>query len=314
DCACIDANEFFTSCGNRRIDPGEECEPPGTNYCDVRCNLIVFPEDDPWLMVEEECGDMILDSTEQCDDGNIISGDGCSAFCLFETTIIASSVFCGDGKIDMNEECDDGNQRDLDGCSSMCFLEFGFCGDGIVQRALDEQCEPILHNRNLPYGCANDCRFDSALCGDGKIDPGEQCDAGIRNSDSLGSICRKNCSSVRCGDYILDSNEGCDDGNILNGDGCDNTCREEVGAAFASEFAFPQLPLAQQASLLQQIQTYPGTANLQSLGYQLPLANIAQLTANRPPAGDTGPAAIAVISMGSAAGFGWMRRKKRQKS
>ncbi|MBU0766295.1 DUF4215 domain-containing protein, partial [Patescibacteria group bacterium] len=308
DCACIDANEFFTSCGNRRIDPGEECEPPGTNYCDVRCNLIVFPEDDPRLMVEEECGDGIRDFSEECDDGNIISGDGCSSLCFLEPTIIASSVFCGDGKIDMNEECDDGNQRDLDGCSAMCFLEFGFCGDGILQRALGEQCEPVLHKSSLPYGCTVDCRYDSEFCGDGKIDPGEQCDEGQKNSNQFGSLCRTNCSSARCGDSILDPYEGCDDGNLLAGDGCNNACQEEVGSAFASSFNFPKLALSQQN------QMYPSTANLQALPYQLPLASISQLTTTKPPTGDTGPGAIAVIAIGAASGFGFMRRKKRQKS
>jgi cysteine-rich repeat protein len=32
----------------------------------------------------EICGNSILDPTEECDDGNLRSGDGCSAFCKIE--------------------------------------------------------------------------------------------------------------------------------------------------------------------------------------------------------------------------------------
>ena len=30
------------------------------------------------------CGDSVLDTGEECDDGNVENGDGCSATCLFE--------------------------------------------------------------------------------------------------------------------------------------------------------------------------------------------------------------------------------------
>ncbi len=40
---------------------------------------------------------------------------------------------CGDGEISSTEECEDGNSLDGDGCSARCRLEIGNCGDGIVQ-------------------------------------------------------------------------------------------------------------------------------------------------------------------------------------
>ena len=30
------------------------------------------------------CGDSVLDANEQCDDGNVVSGDGCSRICRTE--------------------------------------------------------------------------------------------------------------------------------------------------------------------------------------------------------------------------------------
>jgi cysteine-rich repeat protein len=61
----------------------------------------------------------VLDSGEQCDDGNNASNDGCSATCVIE----ASGGVCGDGHVDTGEDCDDGNTADGDGCSANCLAE-----------------------------------------------------------------------------------------------------------------------------------------------------------------------------------------------
>ena len=65
----------------------------------------------------DTCGNGVLDPFEQCDDGNLLSGDGCSETCRREV--------CGDGIVQPNneEECDDGNLTSLDGCSSTCLIE-----------------------------------------------------------------------------------------------------------------------------------------------------------------------------------------------
>jgi cysteine-rich repeat protein len=39
------------------------------------------------------------------------------------------------------------------------------------------------------------------------------------------SICRTNCTIPRCGDGIFDGGEVCDDGNVVDGDGCSADCR-----------------------------------------------------------------------------------------
>ena len=54
-------------------------------------------------------------TNEECDDGNTVSGDGCSATCHDE--------FCGDGEVTGTEWCDDGNTADGDGCAADCSLE-----------------------------------------------------------------------------------------------------------------------------------------------------------------------------------------------
>lgn len=66
------------------------------------------------------CGDNVQASAEQCDDGNTVSGDGCSATCRDEF-----GGMCGNMAVDTGETCDDGNTTDGDGCSSTCQDEGG---------------------------------------------------------------------------------------------------------------------------------------------------------------------------------------------
>lgn len=63
------------------------------------------------------CGDGATEPPEECDDGGVVNGDGCSALCVTE--------FCGDGtqQSGLSEECDDGNNVDGDGCSATCTSE-----------------------------------------------------------------------------------------------------------------------------------------------------------------------------------------------
>lgn len=65
--------------------------------------------------VKPVCGDSVVASSEECDDGNLRPDDGCTPMCEIEP-------ICGDGKIEGDEKCDDGNTLDGDGCSSQCEL------------------------------------------------------------------------------------------------------------------------------------------------------------------------------------------------
>lgn len=83
---------------------------------------------------------------EDCDDGNPISGDGCSSICQIEDGFQCSStnlfevsncsVVCGDGLVITNtatnetEQCDDTNLSPGDGCSPQCNVEDGFTCSG----------------------------------------------------------------------------------------------------------------------------------------------------------------------------------------
>jgi cysteine-rich repeat protein len=85
-------------CGNGRIDPEESCEPPGTPSCDLGCRKVVG------------CGNAQIDDGEQCDDGNAMSGDGCSATCTRES-------ICGNGIVEAGEDCE---PPGAGACNSLC--------------------------------------------------------------------------------------------------------------------------------------------------------------------------------------------------
>ncbi len=169
----------------------------------------------PTTETEPECGDGIHDELEQCDDGNIISEDGCNDVCMIE--------YCGDGTHQprLGEECDDGNMVLGDGCGG-CIIEY--CGDGFLDVILGEQCDDGNNEPN--DGCFN-CYEE--YCGDGVLQEGlgEECDDG--NSDA-GDGCDE-CVSEYCGDGItqIDIGEECDDGNTTTEDGCDECFIEYCG-------------------------------------------------------------------------------------
>jgi cysteine-rich repeat protein len=61
------------------------------------------------------CGNGVAEASEQCDDGNQNSGDGCTPECISEV--------CGDGIVQsgLGEQCDDGNSNPSDTCAD-CIL------------------------------------------------------------------------------------------------------------------------------------------------------------------------------------------------
>ena len=185
------------------------------------------------------CGDGIRERSEQCDDGNTISGDGCSRCCQIEANYecpkenepCKNLAVCGNGILTSDETCDDGNNNDKDGCSKDCqAIESGYscpvpgkkclplCGDSQIIGS--ETCDD--GNTIDGDGCSSTCQtepgFDcpkagqacvKSLCGNGKTEKGEQCDCGTL-PDSLPSGC-KAVNGLFYGD----------------GKGCSKTCTKE---------------------------------------------------------------------------------------
>lgn len=143
------------------------------------------------------CGDGVPEGTEDCDDGNVTSGDGCSATCMIEPAA------CGNGIVQAGEECDDGNRLSGDGCDQNCQGEQGtapICGNGTLER--------------------------HELCDDGNGTSGDGC---FLCQVEAGWDCSNNTCKSICGDGRKVGLEQCDDDNLSDFDGCDHHCRSEHG-------------------------------------------------------------------------------------
>src|SRR3989339_392453 len=189
------------------------------------------------LFVNADCGNGILESSEQCDDGNRISYDGCSYYCSNETY---RSSYCGDGHLFIGkEECDDKNKISGDRCSSTCENEtydVSMCGDSVLFFGYEE-CD-LGVNGIIIDGCNDDCTFatyNPSYCGDNVVFIGtENCEDG---NFIAGDSCAPNCTNevydykVYCGDNVLFlGKEQCDDGNRISygHDGCSYYCYNET--------------------------------------------------------------------------------------
>ena len=149
-----------------------------------------------------------------------------------------------------------------------------------------------------------------AFCGDGRIQNGEQCDDGARNSNLPGARCRMTCMLARCGDGIVDMPQGeqCDDGNREAGDGCNEQCKTERPAPTtlaAQVFELTQAPRLQQPSAPVAPVRFAQADTAQVQAWQiLPQATV-------PVTAASGPGSLAIMAAGAAMGVGYMRRKRK---
>lgn len=197
-------------------------------------------------VVSGECGNGVLETGEQCDDGNNADGDGCTSNCLVEG--IGDGTICGNGIMEIGEQCDDGNNRSGDGCTSMCRIEAiilheddPVCGNGELEDA--EECDD--GNTLLGDGCSNLCKIESEdeeivpVCGNLALEVGEECDDGnVVDADGCSASCViEAVDGPECGNGFVEIGEGCDDGNEINGDLCTNDCQvvEKAGTANKGE-------------------------------------------------------------------------------
>lgn len=137
------------------------------------------------------CSNAVLEDYEQCDDGNLVNGDGCSASCLLEVQppveppVEPPLLICGNGVLEPPEQCDDGNVADGDGCSAICVQE---------PEIPPQPPEPEPTRPAAP-------------------------DIGPYVPGILLPV---------CGNSLVEIGEQCDDGNYFNGDGCSQACLREV--------------------------------------------------------------------------------------
>lgn len=152
---------------------------------------------DIFLAEGEFCGNGVVLAPEECEDGNLVNGDGCDNNCTFTA--------CGNGVVAGDESCDDGNLVSGDGCDANCTPSG--CGNGIT--AGDETCD----DGNLTDGDGCDSNCTETGCGNGIETAGEECDDGVDNG--VNGCCTESCIWL---DYDID-------------DICDEEDLSELGGA-----------------------------------------------------------------------------------
>jgi fibro-slime domain-containing protein len=251
--------EIWT-CGNGLIDPGETCDDGNTQSgdgCSSSCQVepgwvcpsvgagdagagdagpigsigpdgAVIDDSPPGgKCTQILCGNGIVQVGEECDDGNDVSGDGCSSTCQIEKGWVCPTpgaacvaAQCGDGVVAGSEQCDDGNTVSGDGCSSTCQVEPGW------------QC-PTPDTKCIAKACGDGIIAGNEQCDDGNTTPGDGCSATCTLEPGFACVTRATplpqsvCHKTVCGDGVKEGFEECDDGNRIPYDGCSPTCTIE---------------------------------------------------------------------------------------
>jgi len=231
-----DADCTFPICGDGVVNESanEICDEGGPSPdCDPDCTPVL-------------CGDgtQNIAALETCDDGDNEPGDGCSSTCVIEgdfggrCAVVGGVQWCYD------------NDRCGEACNDVC----GALGlviepdDGTWFAAQDSapECQAISDALELAspidfgaheFGCLQDSGL-SDLTGGGltgglmcSSDPA--CPAAHRNDmDDIGTGCdlpdaRRSvcpCAGEFCGNGIVEGLEVCDDGNLIQNDGCTTSC------------------------------------------------------------------------------------------
>ncbi|CAD8077162.1 unnamed protein product [Paramecium primaurelia] len=210
-------NDNLDLCGDQIISINEECEDQNINpydgcyqckfQCDVNCINCQFGKCQDCLtgyilntnyICEPECGDGILIpfTSEQCDNED----EECQN-CQFKCQPYC--IYCN---LQQCLQCLNGFQINLNQCIPIC-------GDGIVINNFEDCDDQNEVQFDGCFDCKFQCQQNCEICEQGKC---------------LNLICpygtiqlEDQCQSI-CGDKIIGGDEQCDDGNLIQYDGCYN--------------------------------------------------------------------------------------------
>ncbi|MDD5739406.1 MAG: FG-GAP-like repeat-containing protein [Candidatus Peribacteraceae bacterium] len=150
------------------------------------------------------CGNGRVDAAENCDDGNTVNGDGCSAICRFECTDtdpnddpsirgVVRSFYCPNGTL----SCGETVQQDS-------------CIPGTTNMIVEYSCSQIATYYGaisaLTHSCAGNQVCDNGICGYGTAQSSSS-SLPFSSSSSFSSA-----GPVDCGNGIKEGNEQCEVG------------------------------------------------------------------------------------------------------
>lgn len=118
-CDQTEDDDCDASCGNGVLESGERCENETSTPCPTSCDDGDACTEDTLSGSASECSARCERSTITERE----NGDGCCPKDANATNDSDCKAVCGNWVRELSEECDDGNQRSGDGCSSDCKRE-----------------------------------------------------------------------------------------------------------------------------------------------------------------------------------------------
>lgn len=171
----------------------------------------------------------------------------------------SASTTCGNAILEAGEQCDQGRFNGKADCSETCITLS--CGDGVLSRDIDEECEPekeevyvLDKNGNLTTEvrfaqgasacgwfckppicdkkgvCTGGCtlQYISACTATGAVAAsvtGSGATASSAKTSSVSPLATPPPGPAACGNGVAEAGEECDDGNTVQNDGCSTACK-----------------------------------------------------------------------------------------
>ena len=164
-----------------------------------------FGEGSGGLGVGALCGNGVVDPGEECDDGNTVSGDCCSAICFFEQ----GGCACNDANV-----CTDDGTCNGTGTCQVVGFNANPCQDGNACTTADTCAAGVcVGGPSLDCDDGNPCTDDSCDSGSGCVHTPNTAPCDDGNACTAGDVC----GGGRC----MGQPRHCDDGNVCTNDSCD---------------------------------------------------------------------------------------------
>ena len=135
-----------------------------------------------------------------------------------------TAITCGDGADDDDEECDDGNFDDDDGCSSACIEEQGYSCSGTT--CTDMCGDETIYQQSKTDSSDTSYVYYTEVCDGVSGCTNSTCTAELGYTCTVDSSDWSSSCTQTCGNSVHNTDEVCDDGNNVSGDGCAEGCLE----------------------------------------------------------------------------------------